>query len=187
MSRVVLNKHISAGRILPRQGDPALIHINAALGPCTAGPRMLRSAPSGQTARCRRSRRRRVSLIASAAPDCICSFAPSLINLAVTDGTSATRRSCGWVPFNTATLTYIGRSSCRRRYSTAHRSRLPARQRSVSDGAFCSNRMPHRALTTTRLEVTPMPARCRKRCEPASYSRTAGCPCRQVHVRSRSF
>ena len=47
------------------------------------------------------------SLIASPAPVCMCSFAPSLMSLGTTDGARATRRSCGWVSFRTATLTYM--------------------------------------------------------------------------------
>src|SRR5208337_4278401 len=47
------------------------------------------------------------NLLSSPAPDCMCSFAPSLISLAVTEGTNATRRSCGCVSFRTATLTNI--------------------------------------------------------------------------------
>src|SRR5580698_3285070 len=50
------------------------------------------------------------SLIASPAPVCMCSFAPSLMSLGTTEGTKATRSSCGWLSFSTATLTYIGRS-----------------------------------------------------------------------------
>src|SRR5271168_3494958 len=47
------------------------------------------------------------SLMASPAPACMCKIAPRWINLGTTEGTSATRRSCGCVSFRTATLTYI--------------------------------------------------------------------------------
>src|SRR5271157_2276354 len=50
------------------------------------------------------------NLLSSPAPDCMCSFAPSLISLAVTEGTNATRRSYGCVSFRTATLTNIPES-----------------------------------------------------------------------------
>jgi hypothetical protein len=39
-----------------------------------------------------------------------------LDQLGATDGTSATRRSCGCVSFRTATLTYIGISSSRQSF-----------------------------------------------------------------------
>src|SRR5580704_12025556 len=51
-----------------------------------------------------------INLTASPAPVCMCNFAPSLISLGTTDGTSATRRSCGCVSFKTATFTYINLS-----------------------------------------------------------------------------
>src|SRR5580704_13207915 len=64
---------------------------------------------------------------ASPAPDCMCSLSPSLVILLTTDGTNATRRSCGCVSFRTATLTYMGSflaGRCRgRRYPSSRPTR----------------------------------------------------------------